>query len=286
MGTGQRPSLTPSQGVSLKRKIAYVSGALMALSLATAGLVYLDQQSESVVAYYEGSFEGALEQAAAEDQLCFVQFSTDFCYPCQSWVEELRGNRDLTQLIANQYLPYRIDPLDVYTGGRKLAIRYHVEILPTLIITDSEGREITRLTGEVDIEDIRAILQEQSALRVPPARPGSRSGEDLVAIMAPEAEHDTTETAGREFGLQVGEYSNFLMARRNAVLKSRVWNKSIWVQNDRQGNYQLVIGRFDSRKEARITARFLKLWESQESKVIRLKSKPLMVQTPRLGPTR
>lgn len=280
-------SLNPSQGSSFRLKVAYLSGTLVALGLALAGIIYWQQDSELALSYFEGTFEQALEESLEQDRLCFVQFSTDYCYPCHGWIATLRAEPDLAQLISNQYIPYRVDPMDVYSGGRQLALRYRIETFPTLLITDSEGREITRIAGEIEEKYLREVLQQHAVLRIPPPRPSAPDAGEVIAIMNQQMKVDTAFGAeGRSFGLLLAEYPEFIQARREALTQSRVWNRGIWLQNTRNGAYQLVLGHYDSRREARITARFLEVWENQVTKVIRLEDQPLVVRMPRLHPTR
>ncbi|MEM9986720.1 MAG: thioredoxin family protein [Bacteroidota bacterium] len=279
METDPKPSKSITRKTTLRQKVAYLGGAYFAIALVTWGLWYWDKESKPELPYFDGPFSQALKQAQAQDQLCLVQFATNYCFPCKTWVAEVKQSPEMSSLIAENYLPYRVDPLQIYTGGRDLAQKYQVSILPTLLITDSEGLEIARFAGDIDTKELLDFLQQNSALRMAPVRnpePVS-STEFLATLNFDELPQDELADQGRHFGLKLGNYPDFLRARRQATQRARAWNQAIWIQNAKGGRYDLIIGRFDSRKEARITQRFLRLWEEEATKVVPLRDQALVL---------
>ncbi len=279
METDPRPSTSITPKTTLRQKIAYLGGAYFAIALVTLSLWYWEKESKPELSYFDGPFSHALRQAQEQDRLCLVQFATNYCFPCKTWVSEVKQSSKMSSLIADHYLPYRVDPLQIYTGGRDLAQKYQVSILPTILITDNEGLEIARFTGDIDTEELLDFLQENSALRVAPARNPERLNADdfLATLNFDELPQEELADKTRHFGLKLGTYPDFLRARRQATQRARAWNQAIWIQNAKGGRYDLVIGHFDSRKEARITQRFLRLWEEEATKVVPLRDQALVL---------
>jgi hypothetical protein len=260
----------------LRQRYGYVIGSILALSLCTTGLLYWQQLKPDGLSYYAGTFEEVLDQAALGDRLCFVKFESDFCYPCQQLDTRLKYTPGFAESLAGNYLLYRVDPFNSYLGGRDLARRYQIRELPTLLITDSEGRELTRLEGLADSPRLQALLEQHAALRVAPARQAVMPARLAVPIAS-----DSSFEEQRHFGLVIGQYDSFVTARRAALQRRRQWNQAVWIQAKRFGSqFQLVLGTFDERREARMTKRFLKVWEKEESSVVALRPIPLEIAPP------
>lgn len=267
--TPPRSQQTPAP--RLRQRYGYVIGSILALSLCTAGLVYWQQLKPDGLTYHLGTFETALQAARQADRLCFVKFESAYCYPCQQLDQRLKHTPGFAHAVESAYLLYRIDPFDHYSGGHDLARRYHIDELPTLLITDPDGHEITRLEGLADAEDLRDLLAKHAALRLPPVR-----GEVASARYALPAEADTLAPDTRHFGLATSQYDTFLEARRAALHRERQWNQAVWIQPRRWGKgFHLVLGAFDHRREARLTQRFLRVWEKADTKVVPLRASPL-----------
>lgn len=267
-----QPSTTQRQ--SMRQQYGYLVGSVLVLSMCTVGLVYWQQLKPDGLTYFEGSFEQALDQAHLGDRLCFVKFESEFCYLCQQLDLRLKRTPSFAASVGREYLVYQIDPFNSYTGGRELSRRYDIQQLPTVLITDADGLEITRLEGLADVQALEGFLQEQAALRVAPAQPNLTR-----THFQPDVAIDSSaKLHSQHFGLTIGEYPNFITARRAALNRKQSWNQAIWIQPKVNENaFEVVLGRFDERREARLTKKFLALWENEEAEVVALRPLPLTI---------
>lgn len=269
-----RPQSHTTQRQSMRQQYGYLIGSVLALSMCTVGLVYWQQLKPDGLTYFKGSFEQALDQAHLGDRLCFVKFESEFCYPCQQLDLRLKRTPSFAAAVGGEYLIYQVDPFNSYTGGRELSRQYHIQQLPTVLITDADGLEITRLEGLADVEALEDFLQEQAVLRVAPAQPEvTRTNYSLGADL-----DSSAQLPKQHFGLTIGEYPDFITARRAALKRKRSWNQAIWIQPKAETETcEVVLGCFDERREARLTKKFLALWEDEETEVVPLRPLPLTI---------
>jgi len=267
--------------IRLSKKLFRPLGTLLVLSAMVAGLFQMSEQQVEQIAYTEGSFEEALARAAEADRLCFVSFETEFCYPCRTFEHRIQTNPELKDIIQQQYTPYRIDPLNTYTGGKNLARMYGVEHLPTLLITDSGGREIFRVEEEAQWDSLKMVLESHASLRVPPkfvtpSLLGKRASAPLHIAKDSLSDMGFEEMYNRRYSLSLGKYDSYQDARDAAKDRQSSWNQSIWIQ-PRGQKFELLIGSFESKKAAKVTRKFLQLWEDVSTKVAPLRDRPIVL---------
>jgi len=77
-----------------------------------------------------------------------LKFQADWCAPCQTLTEVMRGI---------EHYPIDIDTLE----GMVLAKKMHVKSIPTLVLLDDEGLELARVTGLVPRSKIELMIQER-----------------------------------------------------------------------------------------------------------------------------
>ena len=95
------------------------------------------------------TLEQALDKAKSEGKLVFVDCYTKTCTPCKMMIEKV-----FPQEVCGSYINARFIPimLDVEEGeGPAIAEKYIVEIYPTYLILDTEGKKVgERLGGDKD----------------------------------------------------------------------------------------------------------------------------------------
>ena len=85
---------------------------------------------------------GALAMAAETGKPVFVDMYADWCGPCVMLAEEYFVREDYKEVLS-QCVLVKIN-IDNY---QDLASRYSVQSIPTLLLMDSEGNELDRITG-------------------------------------------------------------------------------------------------------------------------------------------
>ena len=76
-----------------------------------------------------------------------LKFSADWCRPCKK----------LTETLDQMVLPYVVENKDI-DKEPGLASAYAVRSVPTMILVDSEGKELSRLVGPRTKADIMEWL--------------------------------------------------------------------------------------------------------------------------------
>lgn len=134
---------------------ALCSAALVATPLASA---------KSSPAFVDLSFEAALQRAAAEQKIVFVDFYTTWCGPCKMLDESTWQDAAVIALLQTKAVALKIDA----EKERDLAARYKVEGYPTLLLLKADGTEIDRIVGyrpaDKFLEEFNAGLAGQTSL--------------------------------------------------------------------------------------------------------------------------
>jgi len=103
-----------------------------------------NQETEATGAaeWIHDDLEGALVIAAETGKPVFVDMYADWCGPCRMLADEYFVRDDYKEVLS-QCVLVKIN-IDNY---QDLAARYSVQSIPTLILMDSEGNELDRITG-------------------------------------------------------------------------------------------------------------------------------------------
>jgi thioredoxin-related protein len=91
------------------------------------------------------NFDQAKQAAKKTSKCIFVDVFADWCSWCKVLDKEVYPSPDFVNFMKN-YIPTKIDAEDKGDGER-FAARYEVETLPTLIVTDSDGKLVLRISG-------------------------------------------------------------------------------------------------------------------------------------------
>jgi thioredoxin 1 len=72
-----------------------------------------------------------------------LKFSADWCRPCKK----------LAETLDQMVLPYVVESIDIDSDTKK-AMDYNVRSVPTMVLVDDEGAEVSRLVGPRTKADI------------------------------------------------------------------------------------------------------------------------------------
>lgn len=79
-----------------------------------------------------------------------VRFTADWCPPCLSMKSQVFSKASVADAIHERFDAYSVDLTQPNADQEALGQRYRILYLPTLLITDGQGREVARLDKAAD----------------------------------------------------------------------------------------------------------------------------------------
>lgn len=101
------------------------------------------------ITFFHGSFEDALVLTAEENKMVFVDVWTTWCGPCIVMQETVFPLPEVGEYFNARFISYKLDAENEDQNGPEISTQYEIELLPTYLILDSEGIEVSRATGSV-----------------------------------------------------------------------------------------------------------------------------------------
>ena len=137
------------------------------LDLRVIGCLLLSVSVAGEVHFHDLSVDEALERAAAEEKVVFVDFFTTWCAPCKEMDETTFKDSDVARWLAENTVALKIDAEANETNGA-LARRYGVRSFPNYVFLSPDGDLMDRITGkrppEQFIEDSESALRGENAI--------------------------------------------------------------------------------------------------------------------------
>ena len=115
---------------------------------ADGGIAWLHAASDAQV-------DAAFARARAEAKPVFVYWGAKWCPPCNQLQATLFNRQDFIER-SRAFVAVYVD--GDKPGAQKLGTRFAVRGYPTTVLFDRDGRELTRLPGEVDAQQYHELL--------------------------------------------------------------------------------------------------------------------------------
>lgn len=182
--------------------------ALLALVLGASPLHAASVSGPSVAwlpAAVDADIERAFAQARSESKPVLLYWGAKWCPPCNQLKATLFNRADFIER-SRAVVPVAID--GDAPGAQKLGGRFKVRGYPTMILLAADGREITRLPGEVEAPQVMAVLQQALSGRPAKAvltdalagKPLPASEWRMLAFYAWDVDEDQVIAAGERAG--------------------------------------------------------------------------------------
>jgi len=142
---------------------------------------------ESGIAWKEAANDGEIDAAFAiaksENKPVFVYWGAKWCPPCNQVKATLFNRQDFIER-SRSFVPIYVDGDS--PGAQKIGARFRVSGYPTMVLFNPQGKEVTRLPGEVDAVRYSEVL----TLGMNASRPVSAVLADALATPASLAPND------------------------------------------------------------------------------------------------
>ena len=167
---------SPLAGLA-RRTLNLAAGAIaIAASLAVTGPAALaaDGAPSANVAWVEAASDADIEKifagAKTQNKPVLLYWGAVWCPPCNQLKATLFNRQDFAER-SKSFVAVHLD--GDAPGAQKLGTRFKVVGYPTLILFSPDGKELTRLPGEVDAPQVMQVLQL-----------GLASGRPLAQVLA------------------------------------------------------------------------------------------------------
>lgn len=242
----------PTVGVVLGLTVLYVMLLFMPFFV-------LDSANEGLhagIVYDRRPFELMLQQGEQDDRMCFVKFYSKYCYPCDVMDHELLTDPELIDLLQENFMTYKIDGLSYASGGIELSRKYEIKTYPTILITNPSGVEKMRVESSIDIKSLKDALHDILL------------GKNIASV-------ESKNHYPLRYGLIIESAKGIAQAKYLAEKQTHMWDHGVWIYPRNAFDFDIVIGDFATKNDAKATAKFINEWENKNVDIIQLKNQPI-----------
>ncbi len=251
--------ITPLQRFSQQSKVVQVLTYSSLIGLAVSALlVFMGRNQENEFGFLTADrLDQLLEMAVNDDKYCIIKFDAPYCFPCTH--DNPTDGKIYFQSIADRYVMYQLNALDLDGEGPQLTQHYEVDVLPTWLFLNSDGEEVYRWESS-SIPPIKT-LDRLEALR------------ELTASTASVPPGVVEEPLSEQiFTLNWQSGLSYWDAIRMAEKLEPMVLESVWTQPDSSGTWTVCSGTYHGIMEARQSRLFHTEWREHPLEIVPLKA--------------
>lgn len=146
-----RPTMNNAKTPGPMAGLVKLIGTLAVLALIGAGAVKLKNHGFGAGGWEHNLADG-LNAARDSGKPAFVLFTADWCPPCRTLKRGVLADSRIRAALNDRYVMVKVDLSDRHGPNAGLAGQFEVGSIPTVIVFDTRGREVNRVSGGQALE--------------------------------------------------------------------------------------------------------------------------------------
>ena len=128
------------------------------LSALSQGTLQAQYENQGIKFSKAKKLKKLLKKAKKKDQMVFVDFTADWCVPCQIMEESTFLDFHLGKLYNANFISYKLD-IDS-KEGQKFKKKYGITFLPSFMYFDQNGEPQMKEHGSKTVEELMAMANK------------------------------------------------------------------------------------------------------------------------------
>ncbi len=130
--------------------------SILIITLSVYMLWPVDKQSPEWMKYSDQSYE----ESIAENKPIMIDFYADWCIPCKELDALTFSDKRVIEL-SKKFTVYKVDMTKTLSEEtEKIRNKFNIKGMPTILIIDNEGKEIERITGFIDADEMLSRMKK------------------------------------------------------------------------------------------------------------------------------
>ncbi len=96
------------------------------------------------------NIDSALDEAEMSGRPIYILYTADWCPPCRQFKSSVLADSEIASYLESNYVRVKIDLSDRFGENNRIADKYSVHAVPTMMIYSDTGQEIDRHQGGMD----------------------------------------------------------------------------------------------------------------------------------------
>lgn len=114
------------------------------------------EKPNETITFIKDDVRTAIDKAADEGKLIFLEFHADYCTPCKLMDQYTYTAPAVAEQMNRSYVPVKVD-IESFAGFN-LKQQFKIEFVPTLIVLDSKGRQLAKYEKGLTASQMEKVL--------------------------------------------------------------------------------------------------------------------------------